>query len=208
MTRVRRWANAGIGKVLGVVVAGVACAFLASAASAWACVSGPTMIVTPNQATAGQTITLSGFNWNSSQPIVVHWNALNGSVLGTFTPAPGRFGDPEFLKGTVTIPSDAKVGPNVLIATQSSDDGKLAQVPVRALVTVNGAGGGPLNATAVGPQDLNRAVGPVRSSTSVSTTALVLIGLGGAGVALFVAGIATFMTTRRPTRSEVPGART
>lgn len=207
MSRVRRWGMAETSKGLGVVAVGFACAFLASAATAWACVSGPTMIVTPDQATPGQTVALSGFNWNSSQPIVVHWNALNGSVLGTFTPAPGRFGDPEFLKGTVTIPGDAKVGPNVLVATQSSTDGKLAQVPVRALVTVNGAGGGPLVAPSVGPQDLNRAVGPLRSASSVSTAALVLIGLGGAGVALFVAGVATFVTARRPAGARVPGAR-
>jgi hypothetical protein len=191
-----------------VVAAGLVCAFLATAAAAWACVTGPTMNVTPDHPMAGQTVTLSGFNWGSSLPIVVRWNSFDGPVLGTFMPAPGRFGDPELLRGTVTIPADAKAGPDVLIATQTGRDGKLANIPVRALVTVTSPGGGPLNDVPVAPVELNRPVGPARASSSVSTGALVLVGLGATGVALFIAGMATFVSGRRRLESEMaPAAR-
>lgn len=202
MNDMRRVRVGRTGTLFGVVVAaGVACAFLANAAAAWACVTGPTMFVTPSSVTPGQTVNLSGFNWSSGTNVVVHWNALDGPVLGTFMPVDGRFdGSPDQLKGSVTIPADAHTGSNILIATQSGDNGKLANVPVRALVQVQGAGGAPLLANPVAPVDSSRAVGLARSTTSVSTVGLVLFGLGGAGVALFIAGMALFVSGRR--RSE------
>jgi hypothetical protein len=164
------------------------------------------MTVTPDHPVAGQSVSLSGFNWGSSLPIVVRWNTFDGPVLGTFMPAAGRFGDPELLRGTVTIPTDAKAGPDVLIATQTGTDGKLANIPVRALVTVTAPGGGPLNAVPVAPIEVGRPVGLARTHSSVSSAALILVGLGATGVALFVAGIATFAAGRRRLQSEVARA--
>jgi hypothetical protein len=165
------------------------------------------MYVNPDHPKAGQSVTLSGFNWGPTQPILVHWNALDGPVLGTFQPASGRFGDPELLQGSVTIPADAKPGPNILIATQSGSNGKLAQVPVRALVTVTPDGGGPLGASPVAPVETGRPVGLVRAHASVSTAALVLVALGATGAALFVAGMATFLSGRRRSESATARAR-
>jgi hypothetical protein len=182
-----------------VAVAGVACAFLANAAAAWACVTGPTMFLTPSTAAPGQAVTLEGFNWNGGTPIVVHWNALNGPVLGSFMPVDGRFdGSPDRLTGSVKIPADAKPGANILIATQTGDNGKLSNVPVRSLVQVEAPGGLPLVANQLTPVASGRALGLARVHSSVSAVGLVLVGLGGAGVALFVAGLAIFLSSRRP----------
>ena len=181
-----------------VAVAGVACAFLANAAAAWACVTGPTMLLNPTAAAPGQAVTLEGFNWNGGTPIVVHWNALNGPVLGSFMPVDGRFdGSPDRLTGSIKIPADAKPGANVLIATQTGDNGKLSNVPVRSLVQVEAPGGLPLGANPLAPVASGRTLGLARTHTSVSVVGLVLVGLGGAGVALFLAGSAIFLTIRR-----------
>jgi hypothetical protein len=177
-------------------------------ATAWACIAGPTLNVNPAQAKPGQQVALSGFSYNSSLPIVVRFNALDGPVLGTFTPAEGRFGDPESLVGTVTIPASAKPGNYVLIATQSNPDGSLAQVPVRALVNVTSVGGVPVVGASAAPPELGRPVGPALTRSSVSMGALLLVGLGAAGVAMFLAGLAVLMSGRRPAAPEpVPATR-
>ena len=184
----RRGATAGFGVAVAVVLAG---------ASAWACIAGPTLNVTPAQAQPGQEVAISGFSYNGSAPIVVRFNALDGPVLGTFEPVEGRFGDPELLSGTVTIPAGTKPGNYVLIATQSGDDGGLSQVPVRALVTVTSSGGTPIVGEEVAPVEAGRPVGPEVTRSSPSTGALVLVALGAAGVALFLGGVATVAAGRR-----------
>jgi hypothetical protein len=176
---------------------------LMAAAAAWACIAGPTLIVTPGQAKPGQEVSVSGFSYNGSLPIVVRFNALDGPILGTFSASGGRFGDPEALAGKVTIPADTKPGSYVLVATQSKADGSLAQVPVRALVTVTAPGGAPALGAPVIQPEAARPVGPVVTRSSVSTGALVMVGLGAAGVAMFLAGIAVLVPSRRRTAPEV-----
>jgi hypothetical protein len=190
MSRARQWAALGAGAALLVLV---------TAASAWACVAGPTLRLTPASVKPGEQVTLSGISYKSGLPIVVRFNALDGPLLGTFMPSGGRFGDDEFLNGTVTIPADVKPGSYVLVATQSGTDGKLAQVPVRALVTVTGPGGNPAVGGALGQPELGRPVGPARTESSVSAGTLLLVAVGVAGVGMFLAGIAAvFMSGRRP----------
>ncbi len=186
-----------------VIVATVAVA----AAAAWACIAGPTLIATPAQAKPGQEIAVSGLSYSGSQPIVVRFNALDGPILGTFAASGGRFGDDEALAGKVTIPADTKPGSYVLIATQSKPDGGLAQVPVRALVTVTAAGGAPALGAPVFQPEAGRQVGPIVTRSSVSTAALVMVGLGAAGVAMFLAGIAVLIPSRRRVEPEVARVR-
>lgn len=194
MRNARRWQATMVCTALGLV--------LVSAAAAWACIAGPTLNVSPTVAKPGQAVTLSGFSYNGSLPIVVRFNALDGPVLGTFEPAEGRFGDSEFLSGTVTIPPGTKAGNYVLIATQSKPDGSLAQVPVRALVTVSVDGSTPLLGAPAMQPELGRPVGPAITTSSVGTGALLLVGLGAAGVAMFLAGIAVLVPARRRVRPE------
>ncbi len=189
MSRARRFAALGIGTAIGAV--------LLAAGSAWACIAGPTLIVTPAQAKPAQEVALSGLSYNGSLPIVVHFNALDGPVLGTFMASGGRFDDPEALVGKVTIPADTKPGSYVFVATQSKPDGSLAQVPVRALVTVTAPGGAPTLGAQIAPPDVGRPVGPVVNRSSVGMGSLVLVGVGAAGVAMFLAGIAVLVPSRR-----------
>lgn len=188
MLRMRRLA--AVGSVVGAAV-------LVIGAAAWACIAGPTLNVSPAQIKPGQEVSLSGFSYNGDLPIVVRFNALDGPVLGTFTPVEGRFGDPESLAGKVTIPAGTKPGNYVLIATQSNADGSLAQVPVRALVSVTSPGGAPVVGAPAAPAELGRPVGPALTHTSASTGALILVGLGAGGVAMFLAGMATLLAGRR-----------
>jgi hypothetical protein len=197
MRNARRRGAMGAGAVLAVA--------LTMTAAAWACIAGPTLNVTPGTAKAGQQVAVSGLSYNGSLPIVVRFNAFDGPVLGTFQPEGGRFGDPEALSGKVTIPAGTKPGNYVLIATQPGPDGSPAQIPVRALVTVTADGGPPALGASVAPAELGRPIGPVLTGSSVSTSALVLVGLGAAGVAMFLAGIAILMTSHR--RAEPVAAR-
>jgi hypothetical protein len=190
----------------GAAVAGAMLAVaLSVTAAAWACIAGPTLNVAPGTVKPGQEITLSGFSYNGSLPIVVRFNAFDGPVLGTFQPDGGRFGDPEALSGKVTIPAGTKPGSYVLIATQPGPDGSLLQVPVRALVTVTADGSAPVLGAAVNQPELGRPVGPVVTKSSVSAWAMVLVGMGAAGVAMFLAGIAILVGSRR--RAEPVAAR-
>ncbi|HUR24118.1 MAG TPA: hypothetical protein VMZ73_09630 [Acidimicrobiales bacterium] len=189
MRNARRGVVAGAGTALAVS--------LMMTAAAWACIAGPTLNVAPATVKPGQEVAVSGFSYNGSLPIVVRFNAFDGPILGTFQPDGGRFGDPESLTGKVTIPAGTKPGSYVLIATQPGADGSLAQVPVRALVTVTADGSAPVVGASVNPPELGRPVGPVVSESSVSTWSLVLIGLGAGGVAMFLAGIANLIASRR-----------
>lgn len=186
---VRRRTFVGVGAVLGIAVL--------SGATAWACIAGPTLKVDPAQARPGQEVALSGFSYNGSLPIVVRFNALDGPVLGTFEPVEGRFGDPELLAGKVTIPAGTKPGNYVLIATQSAPDGSLAQVPVRAVVTVTSSGAVPILGEDLLAVDAGRPVGPTVTRGTPGTGALVLVALGAAGLALFLGGAATVAAGRR-----------
>ncbi|MGH9266669.1 MAG: hypothetical protein ACRD0D_00655, partial [Acidimicrobiales bacterium] len=87
-------------------------------AVAWACVPLATFNLTPGQARAGETVTLSGGPYNDN-PVVVRFGALDGPVLGTFTPQGGRIDG-----ATVTIPAATPAGDHVLVATQDAAAGR------------------------------------------------------------------------------------
>lgn len=188
----RRWEALGVGGGLGAV--------LLATSAAWACVSGPSLNLNPAQVRPGQEVALSGFSYNGDLPIVVRFNALDGPVLGTFKPVEGRFGDPETLTGKVKIPADTKPGSYVLIALQYGADGALAQVPVRALVTVTSVGGAPIVGAPTNVPELGRSAGLVKNESSASTVALIVVGLGAALVAGMFAWVAAVGPVRR--RSE------
>jgi hypothetical protein len=105
--------------------------------------------------------------------------------------------------GKVTIPADTRPGSYILIATQSNPDGSLAQVPVRALVTVAPNGSPAVGAPVIQPEP-GRLVGPAQTKASVSVWSLVLVGLGAGGVAMFVVGVAAIMAGRRRGAAPAP----
>lgn len=193
-----------MGKARGFAAAtfGVAATVVMLGATAWACIAGPTLDVIPRQANAGAEVTLKGVSYNRN-PVAVRFNALDGPVLGTLQPTGGTGTSSNWnLEGTVRLPADVKPGNYVLIATQPSADGKLTQIPTRGLVSVTGAGAPVVGATAA-VDATERPVGLVQGE-SVSTPAKLLVGLGVGGVALFLAGVAALVASRRPSGSPAP----
>lgn len=196
MRSMRRLAAAG--SAIGAVAA-------VFTAAAWACIAGPTLEVIPRQANPGSEVTLKGVSYNRN-PVAVRFNALDGPIIGTIQPTGGTGTSSNWnLEGTVTLPADVKPGNYVLIATQPSADGKLTQIPTRALVSISGTTapvlGAPLTAG-----DGERPVGLAKGD-SVSTGTMVLVGLGVAGIALFLAGMAALVAARRPPHGEPAAVR-
>lgn len=161
-------------------------------AAAWACVAGPTLIAEPQSVAAGDEVQLSGITWNPDLPVLVRFDALDGPVLGEFMPDP----ETDALAGSVEIPEGTEPGNYVLVGTQESADGEYTIIPARALVSVEGGGGAPVLGAPVAEAEASRPAG-LAESGSASTGSLVLVGVGAAGVALFLAGGAVFFTTRR-----------
>ncbi len=182
--RVRRWAIGGLSAAGAVVLAG---------AAAWACVSGPSVNLSTVNAKPGDTITVSGTGFRSADAGTIRWNALDGPVIAQFAPPAGGA-----LKTDIVVPADAKAGNYVLIITQNSADGKLSQLPVRTLLSVTGAAGSnPVLGGAVATDQSARAVGLQTTDNSVSGGTLALVGLGVAGVGMFLAGMAALFAGRR-----------
>lgn len=172
--------------------AATAAGMMVFAAGAWACVAGPSLVPEPRSVAAGEQVAISGVSWNGDLPVVVRFNALDGPVLGEFQPDP----ETDRLAGSVTIPQGTAPGNYVLIGTQQTPDGKQAIIPTRALVSVQGSGGAPVLGAPLVTSGTERPVG-LAESDPVSTGSLVLAGVGVAGVALFVAGVGVFLSTRR-----------
>ena len=181
--RIRRLGVLGVGAgIAGVVLA---------AAAAWACVPVATLNLSTTQAKAGQDITVTGNSYNGTKPAVVHFNSVDGPVLGSFVPAGGR------IEGTVTIPAGTQPGNYLLVVTQEFTQGvQTWGVPARALLSVVGADGAPVRGAALGSTVEGRPSG-LESTSAPSTGALLLAGIGAAGVALFLAGLAAVSAGRR-----------
>ena len=197
---------------VGLVGFGGMAAALAFAATAWACIAGPLLSVNPSSVQAGQEVSFSATSISRDE-VTVRYDALDGPILGKFQPGP----DPRFptsstsggLDGVkLTIPQNATPGNHVLILTQSSADGKLSQVPTRVMITVTGSTGAtPVVGAPVFPVDETRPVGLVKGEEAVSTGTKVLVALGVAGVAMFVAGMAAVFASRRPEGPQPVAAR-
>ncbi|MGH9150129.1 MAG: hypothetical protein ACRD0F_07300 [Acidimicrobiales bacterium] len=144
----------------------------------------------PAQAKAGSEVTVTGTGFSNRDPVSVRFNALDGPVLGTFTVTGGNFSAP------VTVPAGTAAGNYVLIGVQTYPDGKVSGVPTRALLEVVGAGGSPTLAAPAVPVEAGRPASLVEAD-SVSSASVALVGLGVAGVAMFLAGIAALFAGRR-----------
>ena len=171
----------------------VAGAILFPLAAAWACLPVASLTSNPAQAQPGSQVTLTGSEFGTN-PVDIHFNALNGPVLATLNPdSNGNF------SGAVTIPGDAAPGSAVLVATQaaataSGSKGSSPGVPARALVTVVGPGGAPL--APVAAEAAGRPAALLVTS-SAGAAPLILVALGALGVALLIAASVAMVGTRR-----------
>jgi len=177
------------------------------AASAWACVSGPSINLSTVNAKPGEEVQLTMRDFRKLDPITVRWNDLGGPVVATFENKGGTQGNP--FTERITVPPDAKPGSYVLVFTQTAPDGKPSQMPVRALVTVTGAAGtNPVLGAPVGATVSDRPATLASQDESISGGTLALIALGVGGVGMLLAGMAALFAGRRTHLPEpAPAAR-
>jgi hypothetical protein len=193
--KLRRWAIGGVG---------ASSALLLLTATAWACVSGASITLNPTNAKPGDTVNVTMRDFRKADPIQVRWNDLSAPVMATFES--NGSGTP--ITGTVTVPEGTKPGNYVVIFTQTAPDGKLSQVPVRALITVTSPNGSnPVLGASVAPVDASRPTGLATEDSSISGATLALVGLGVAGVGMFLAGMAALFAGRRGKAPEAVPAR-
>jgi len=154
--------------------------------------------VTPTQFKAGDTVGVFGPNgFGQTNPVEIRWDAVDGPVLGSFKTSGGGFAT--WGPGTVVIPADATPGIHTLWATQKLEESEklIRGMPAKTLVEVlNADGSRPARGADLTPQTEVRPTGLVEDN-AVGTGALVLAGLGVAGVAMFAAGAAALMSSRR-----------
>jgi hypothetical protein len=149
-----------------------------------------TLNLSSTQVKAGQDIGVSGNSYNGTKPAVVHFNAIDGPVLGSFVPTGGR------IDGTVTIPAGTAPGNYLLVVTQEFTQGvQTWGVPARALISVVGETGAPVVGASAGSSVVGRPLG-LETSSAPSGGSLLLMGLGAAGVAMFLAGLAAVVVAR------------
>ena len=188
----KKWAIAGFGAAAAAVVW--------AASAAWACVPVATLNATPQSVKPGDVVTVSGASYNSPKPVVFHWGASDGPVLTQITPVGG------VINGTFTVPADAKAGYYVVVATQEAVPGTQTWgVPARVLISVGADK--PVLGAQPGSQLLDRPEGLVTHG-GVSGGSLLLAGLGAAGLAMLLAGVAAVLAGRRPTSAADPAAET
>ena len=197
MKSVRRWAMAGMG---------AAAAGVLMSAAAWACVSGPVVNLSTISAKAGEEVTVTGTGFrNSTDQLVVRWNALDGPIVATQAP-PITGGN---LEATFAVPPGTQPGSYVVVVTQTKDDGSLSLSPIRAVMSVTGeAGTQPVVGAPAATADTSARVnGLVRDEDSVSGGTLALVALGVGGVGMFLAGMAALFAGRKSSAPEAAKAR-
>lgn len=137
------------------------------------------------------SLTLRDFR--KATPIDVRWNALDGAVLASLT----HSGDGVPFTGKFNVPEAAKPGNYVVVFSQAAS-GQLTQAPVRAVMTVVAPGGAnPVLGADRTPVDTDRPSGLVTTDNSVSGGTLLLMGLGVAGIGMFLVGTAAVVAGRQ-----------
>lgn len=178
---------------LGAAVASV----LLWASTAFACTNLATMNLSSPSGTVGSSLTVTGSSFKyvaegAPQPVLFHWNALEGPVLGQAIPDPSGT-----VSATFAIP-EGPAGDYVIIARQLDEKGKDQYgTPARAAFRVTGTGGE--TAAAALPPSSNLVAG---GSTSNSGMLAVTVGVGVLGLVLFGAGFSSFV--RQARRKEAP----
>jgi hypothetical protein len=191
MTRLaRRWFAALAG-------AAVATGVLLPVSAAWA-PHVAQLQVTPTRFKAGDTVSVFGpSGYGATNPVEIRLDSADAPVLGSFKTSGSGFA--MWGPGTITIPADVKPGVHTLWATQKLEESEklIRGMPTKTLVQVlNPDGSGPVLGIDTSPQIEPRPTDLVEDKP-VSTGALVLVGLGVAGVAMFAAGGAALMSSRR-----------
>ena len=156
------------------------------------------MQVTPSTAKPGQSVTVFGpRGYGATNPVQVRWDKVDGPVLGEFRTRETGFAmwGPE----QITIPGDAKPGIHYLWVTQKLEPSETIQrgIPVQTVIQISDANGAvPLVGESLTSQTEPRP-GAFVEEDSAGTGALILVGLGAAGVAMLFAGVGAIVASRR-----------
>ena len=154
--------------------------------------------VTPTTFKAGDTVTVFGpSGYGATNPVEIRLDAADGPVLGSFDTTGSGFA--QWGPGTITIPADVSPGVHTLWATQQLEESEklIRGMPTKTLVQVlNPDGSAPVVGLDLTPQVEQRPTELVEDDP-VGMGALVLVGLGVAGVAMFAAGAAALTSSRR-----------
>ncbi len=198
----RRWLAAVAG-------AAAAAGMLLPVSGAWA-PHVAQLQVTPTTFKAGDTVTVFGpSGYGSTNPVEIRLDGSDGLVLGTFRTTGSGFA--QWGPGTITIPADVSPGVHTLWVTQKLEESEklIRGMPAKTLVQVlNPDGSAPVVGLDLTPQVEPRPTDLVEDDP-VGMGALLLVGLGVAGVAMFAAGAAALTSSRRraPEASKAGGDR-
>ena len=154
--------------------------------------------INPEQAKAGQEVTVFGpRGYGRSNPVEIRFGKVDGTVLGTFQPNEELYA--MWGPGAVRLPEDLKPGVYDLFATQrlAPNETHIRGVPARGQVTVLGPGGPPVLGEAPAPGFGEQPTVGLLEQKPVSNGAILLVALGVAGAGLFVAGIGAAISSRR-----------
>ncbi len=182
-------------------LAGITMVMMMGASTAWACASLAALQLATPTAGPGEVVAFKGTFFNKDNPVEIRWNSLDGPVLTTVTPdtfTGGLHGNWRFANGSFNVPADATPGNYLVIANQeAAANTNTWGIPARTLLQVGDAtpllGETPATARPERPGVLL-----TEDSTNVGT--LVVIGVGAAGVAMFLSGVAMLFASRRPVR--------
>jgi hypothetical protein len=146
------------------------------------------LAVSPQQATSGQEVVVSGFSYTKTA--VVRFGALDGPVLARLDPTPNND-----IRGVVRIPAETKPGRHVLYAMHEDEQGKPTRFPGRAALVVSGPGGAPLGVA----DELALEARPVGvlERDSVSQGNLLLVAVATASAGSLLAGVVLVVNGRR-----------
>ncbi len=165
------------------------------------------MQVTPGTAKPGETVGVFGpRGYGAANPVQVRWEKVDGPVLGEFPTRESGFA--MWGPGTITIPADAKPGVHDLWVTQKLEPSEtiLRGIPVRTVIQISDANGQiPLLGAPLTPQ-IEARPGDLVEKESAGNGALLMVALGGAGFAMFVAGFGAVVAGRRSAGPEAAKA--
>ena len=179
----------------GLALVAVAMGIMVPAATAWGCVGLVSLTATPNTVAPGGTVTVVGKEFAAKAPVLIHFDSITGPVLATF-PSPGPSTMTSQFKLMVTIPSDASVGPHLLVATQEEHNMNGGN-PARAVIYVGTSAPAANPSAGAAGRSTNLLA---KSGIGVGTLAIVAVAV--AGVCLFLAGLVYLVVGRRRPEAE------
>jgi hypothetical protein len=173
-------------RIAGASLAVLTAAGMAWAGMAWACVGVVSLTTDASTVQPGGTLMVTGREFASVAPVVIHLDSLSGPVLATVA-MPGSDTMTSKFTVSVAVPADIQPGQHLLIATQAAHDMN-SGAPARSVFYV---GAGAPTSVPVAARPIGLVVGSGRS-----VAGLTVIGLAAAGAGLALVGLWSLIRTQ------------